>query len=109
MKRVVAYLRVSTEGQAVDGISLDAQRAKVAAWCELNEYHLADVHTDAGLSGKRADNRPALQDALADANSSDKPIEMRIAQGTYKPAPFSLPPPPPPFLLAVPVPICPPK
>lgn len=64
MKRATAYLRVSTEGQAVDGISLDAQRAKIAAWCELNGYTLADVHTDAGISGKRADNRPALQEAL---------------------------------------------
>jgi len=26
-----------------------------------------------------------LQDALADANSSDKPLEIRVAQGTYKP------------------------
>ena len=26
-----------------------------------------------------------LQDALADANSSEKPVEIRIAQGTYKP------------------------
>ena len=26
-----------------------------------------------------------LQDALADANDSDKPVEVRVAQGTYKP------------------------
>ena len=26
-----------------------------------------------------------LQDALADANSADKPVEIRVAQGTYKP------------------------
>ncbi len=26
-----------------------------------------------------------LQDALADANDSDKPVEIRVAQGTYKP------------------------
>ncbi len=26
-----------------------------------------------------------LQDALADANSSEKPVEIRVAQGTYKP------------------------
>jgi len=66
MSRATAYLRVSTEGQAVDGISLDAQRAKISAWCELNGYTLADVQVDAGISGKRADNRPALQAALDD-------------------------------------------
>jgi DNA invertase Pin-like site-specific DNA recombinase len=64
--KAIGYIRVSTEGQAVDGVSLDAQRAKLAAWCELNEYTLAAVHVDAGLSGKRADNRPGLQAALAD-------------------------------------------
>lgn len=66
MKRATAYLRVSTEGQAVDGISLDAQRAKIDAWCMVNEYDLADVQVDAGISGRRADNRPALQAALDD-------------------------------------------
>jgi site-specific DNA recombinase len=60
------YIRVSTEGQAVEGVSLDAQRAKIHAWCELNGYTLMAVHADAGLSGGRADNRPGLQAALVD-------------------------------------------
>jgi DNA invertase Pin-like site-specific DNA recombinase len=60
----VGYLRVSTEGQATDGISLDAQGAKVALWCEANGRHLVAVHQDAGLSGSRADNRPGLAQAL---------------------------------------------
>lgn len=59
------YIRVSTEGQAENGVSLDAQRAKIAAWCDLNGYTLGEVFVDAGLSGTRADNRPALQQALA--------------------------------------------
>jgi site-specific DNA recombinase len=62
--RAVAYIRVSTEGQASDGVSLEAQAAKIGAYCELHGLTLLDTYTDAGLSGKRADNRPALQDAL---------------------------------------------
>ena len=64
--RVVAYLRVSTAGQAVEGVSLEAQRERIAAWCAAQGASLAaaDIHVDAGLSGKRADNRPALQAAL---------------------------------------------
>ena len=62
----IGYIRVSTEGQAQDGVSLDAQRAKIEAWCALNDYALAAVHVDAGISGKSADNRPGLQAALAD-------------------------------------------
>lgn len=59
----IGYVRVSTEGQAVEGVSLEAQREKIAAWCELNGYTLAAVFEDA-ISGKRADNRPGLHDAL---------------------------------------------
>lgn len=61
----VGYIRVSTEGQAIDGVSLDAQEAKIKAYCALNEIELCSIYADAGLSGKRADNRPELQRALA--------------------------------------------
>ncbi|MCC7508384.1 MAG: recombinase family protein [Planctomycetes bacterium] len=62
--RAVGYVRVSTEGQATDGVSLEAQEAKIKAYCELNSLELMRVHVDAGMSGKRADNRPELQKAL---------------------------------------------
>ena len=64
MPNAIGYIRVSTEGQATEGISLEAQKGRIAAWCELNGYTLAECFTDAGLSGKRADNRPGLQSAL---------------------------------------------
>jgi len=59
-----AYLRVSTTGQADEGVSLAAQRSRVKAWCVANDFELVEVFEDAGISGKRADNRPALQNAL---------------------------------------------
>ncbi len=64
MAKAFVYCRVSTDQQAADGVSLDAQRAKAAAWCELNGYELAEVFVDSGISGKRQDNRPELQRAL---------------------------------------------
>lgn len=64
MKKAIGYVRVSTTGQAEDGVSLDAQRARIAAWCLANDIELAEVFEDAGLSGKRADNRPGLVAAL---------------------------------------------
>lgn len=64
--RIVGYTRVSTDGQAADGVSLDAQRQRITAWAEANAGMLAACYTDAGVSGKRADNRPGLQAALAD-------------------------------------------
>jgi site-specific DNA recombinase len=64
--RPIAYIRVSTVLQASEGVSLEAQRARVEAWAALHGAVLdeADVHVDAGLSGKDASNRPALQAAL---------------------------------------------
>jgi site-specific DNA recombinase len=65
--KAVGYVRVSTEGQAQDGISLDAQRARIEAYCTANDYRLVGLHVDAGISGCRADNRPGLQEALTSA------------------------------------------
>ena len=46
----VAYLRVSTEEQASEGVSLDAQRDRIEAYCRLRELDLVDVVVDAGVS-----------------------------------------------------------
>jgi len=62
--KAIGYVRVSTQGQAEDGVSLDAQEAKVRAWGELNGAAEVVIFRDEGLSGKRADNRPGLQAAL---------------------------------------------
>jgi site-specific DNA recombinase len=64
--RIVGYCRVSTDAQANEGVSLDAQRLRFQAWCSLRgfDFDPADLHVDAGLSGKRSDNRPGLNAAL---------------------------------------------
>lgn len=62
--KAIGYVRVSTEGQAQDGVSLAAQEAKIRAWAELASAESVTIFIDAGLSGKRADNRPGLQSAL---------------------------------------------
>lgn len=64
--RAVGYVRVSSEMQASDGVSLDAQEARIRSWCLTNGAELASLHVDAGISGGRADNRPGLQAALDD-------------------------------------------
>ena len=64
-RRVLAYVRVSTEMQAEGGHGLEAQRSKVAAWCALHDAELVAIHEDAGVSGSSLD-RPALSSALAE-------------------------------------------
>jgi DNA invertase Pin-like site-specific DNA recombinase len=62
--KAIGYIRVSTAQQADEGISLDAQTARIQAYAAANGLELAAVYSDAGLSGKRADNRPGLVSAL---------------------------------------------
>jgi DNA invertase Pin-like site-specific DNA recombinase len=47
----VLYLRVSTQEQAREGISLAAQEAKLRAYCDLRGLRVVAVVTDAGVSG----------------------------------------------------------
>jgi DNA invertase Pin-like site-specific DNA recombinase len=65
--RVSAYLRVSTDRQADDGLGLDVQEQAIKKWTKDNGHILARVrYVDAGISGARElENRPALLDALA--------------------------------------------
>ena len=71
MKKAIGYIRVSTEQQASEGVSLEAQKAKIQAWCEVNGYELADVFMDAGISGKSMDKRQGLKQALAAVKKGD--------------------------------------
>lgn len=65
MKQAIGYIRVSTEKQANEGVSLEAQEARIVSWCKVNDYELVKVYVDAGISGKRMDTRKELLAALA--------------------------------------------
>ena len=66
-----SLVRVSTLDQADHGVSLEAQSNRIRDWCAENGYVLDDIKVDRGLSGGRADNRPALQEALASVRRGD--------------------------------------
>jgi len=53
--RAIGYIRVSTEDQAREGVSLDNQESKIRAYADLNGLELVDVIKDEGLSGKTMD------------------------------------------------------
>ncbi len=65
MQKAFGYVRVSTEQQATEGISIESQIERIKAYCLLNGFDLAGTYVDAGLSGTRSD-RPELQRALDD-------------------------------------------
>jgi DNA invertase Pin-like site-specific DNA recombinase len=63
--KALGYLRVSTEGQVDSGLGLDAQRASITAAAGRLGLALADIFTDAGLSGSLdIADRPGLFAAL---------------------------------------------
>ena len=82
MCRAIVYVRVSTETQVNKGVSLEAQESKARAWAALHEIAPADVlvFVDAGLSGGRADNRPALQEALASVRKGDALVVYSLSR-----------------------------
>ena len=68
MNRAVGYIRVSTEEQAKQGISLDNQKAKIQAFATAKGWALTRIYKDEGKSGKSL-NRPGIQELLQDAVS----------------------------------------
>jgi site-specific DNA recombinase len=63
MAKTIGYIRVSTEGQVNEGVSLDMQEAKIHAYCLLNDLELSEVICDAGISGKNL-ARPGIKRVL---------------------------------------------
>ena len=44
----------------IDGYSLNAQKTKMRAFCDYNEYEIASEYEDAGKSGKSIEGRIAF-------------------------------------------------
>ena len=62
----VLYLRVSTQEQATEGVSLEAQDAKLRAYCTLRGLSIVKVIVEAGVSGgKPLDDRDGGHELLA--------------------------------------------
>src|SRR5438093_353906 len=59
----VAYLRVSTEDQAREGFSIEAQRTRIRAYCAAKGYDLRREFVDDGFSG-RTTNRPEFRELM---------------------------------------------
>jgi site-specific DNA recombinase len=86
MKAVIGYVRVSTEGQAEEGVSLAAQAAKIRQWAELHDCEVASLHEDAGLSGAKMSQRQGLHAAIDHACKSKGALVVyslsRLARST---------------------------
>ena len=61
--RVVAYIRVSTARQALEGHSLEAQQAQLEAYARAQDLEIVSIESDAGESASSLE-RPGLKRAL---------------------------------------------
>ena len=68
MNKATGYIRVSTQDQAEEGVSMEMQEAKLRQWASLNDVELVAVYRDDGLSGKTM-ARPGLHQALAEVKA----------------------------------------
>jgi len=57
-KKAAIYTRVSTEDQAKEGFSLDAQLDKLKSYCKARDWGIAGEYIDDGFSGRNT-KRPA--------------------------------------------------
>jgi DNA invertase Pin-like site-specific DNA recombinase len=63
--KAVGYIRVSTDEQAKEGLSLDLQESRVTAYCQAKGWELLRIYRDEGESGKSL-VRPGIKNLIED-------------------------------------------
>jgi len=75
--RVALYARVSTEDQAKEGFSLDAQMRKLEAYCRSRAWTPVGRYIDDGYSGRNT-NRPAYREMMASMSEWDVVLVLKM-------------------------------
>ena len=87
--KVYGYMRVSTETQADKGYGLEAQRSEIIKYAQANGIEIAELFTDAGISGAASDTaddneaiskRAGLLDLLATLQDGDAVIVLNTSR-----------------------------
>ena len=64
MKNVIAYVRVSTDAQAMDDkFGIESQKEIIADYCDKHDMSIMNWYVDRGESGVK-ENRPQLDSIL---------------------------------------------
>ncbi len=77
MPKVAVYTRVSTEDQAREGFSLEAQKERLLAYCEAQGWELAESYQDDGHSGRNT-KRPAYRRMMEERDRWDVILVMKM-------------------------------
>lgn len=78
MKNGAIYVRVSTDEQAREGYSLDAQIREIKEYARKNNIFIDSnyIFVEQGISGKRAEKRPAFMEMIKTAKSKPKKFDV---------------------------------
>jgi len=75
--RAAIYTRVSTEDQAKEGFSLDAQLEKLKSYCNARDWEIAGEYIDDGYSGRYI-KRPAYNRMMEEINKWDAILVIKM-------------------------------
>ena len=75
--RAALYARVSTEEQAEEGYSLDAQMRRLEQYCEMEGWTVAGRYREEGHSGRNT-NRPEYQRMIAEKDQWDVVLVLKM-------------------------------
>ena len=75
--KVAIYTRVSTDDQAKEGFSLDAQLNKLESYCNARDWDVFDIYVDDGYSGRNV-KRPAYKKLIDDIDQWDILLVLKM-------------------------------
>jgi site-specific DNA recombinase len=78
MKRIAIYIRVSTDRQAKNNLSLEDQRRTIIKWASENDAEVVNIYEDAGYSGYKG-VRPSFEQMINDVVTQAINIKYIVA------------------------------
>lgn len=76
LKVAYGYIRVSTHDQ--EELSPDSQERLLRDYARSNGILLEQIFIDAGISGRKAQKRPAFQEMIAKAKDKEHPVDVLL-------------------------------
>lgn len=79
------YVRVSTEDQAVNGVSLEHQQERIASYAKERGWRLGHMYRDEGASAWKelGENRRAFAEMIADAKQAEFSVLICLDQSRF--------------------------
>lgn len=78
--RCYGYVRVSTKGQAEEGLSIEIQKKKINAWATMADHEMIEVFCDEGISGISFEGRLGLVKLMETIKQGETLVALAISR-----------------------------